>query len=194
MIIRTYKYSMEDLKIERATWSVKRILNIAKDVADGMAYLSSVGIILRTLAPSNILLDSKNTALIGDYGLSRVLNFKMQGLMTRGVGIPYYEAPELMKSGNQSYGTEVDVFSFGVILWEFLTKRDPYDHLSPMAIESFFNSIVSGTRPQIDNIIILKQHPLLKEIIVTCWDGNATVRPTFEKLANQLGDYIIDME
>jgi len=194
IVHKSYKNSLEDLRKERPTWSVKRVLSVAKDVTDGMAYLSSVGIIHRTLSPINILLDSKNTALISDYGLARVEDFKKQGYMTKGLGVPLYEAPELMVSVGD-YGTEVDVYSFGIILWELLTNRVPYDHLRiNNTTEFLFPHVVGGKRPQTDNAEVFIKHPQITELMMKCWAKNSAERPKFEYLAQVLSDYIIDME
>jgi hypothetical protein len=61
---------------------------------------------------------------IGDYGLSRRISASMGGEMTRKVGTPYYMAPEI-KNGN--YGTSIDVYACGVILFEMLTGHPPFE-------------------------------------------------------------------
>jgi len=184
--------TLEDLmKKELTKWGIKRFLAIAKDVADGMFYLASCGIIHRDLKPANVLVDSNYCAMISDYGISRPINFSGADMgMTLGVGTPIYMAPELLKEGNKSYANEVDVYSFGIILWQLVTKREPYTDFRG-AIFDFVREIVGGMRPPIDQN---KVDPKLAELIAKCWNDQSLARPAFNEVSKKLGEYIIDLE
>jgi len=63
-----------------------------------------------------------------DYGISRVCNT----VMTNAIGTPAWMAPEILAS--QNYDEKVDVYSFGIVLWELLTRSAPFDGVNPFLI------------------------------------------------------------
>ena len=92
-------------------------------IARGVAYLHDHGVVHRDLKPANIFVEHGHLK-IGDYGLSRRISASQGGDVTRGVGTPYYMAPEI-KNGN--YSTSIDVYACGVILYEMLTGHPPFE-------------------------------------------------------------------
>ena len=105
------------------TWEQR--INIAKDIASGMAYLHSMNIIHRDLNSQNCLVRENGTVVVADFGLARIIssnrrysNGKRRDRRKRYtvVGNPYWMAPEMMKG--KKYDEKVDVFSFGIILCE----------------------------------------------------------------------------
>lgn len=99
-------------------------------LARGVAYLHDRGVIHRDLKPANVFIEH-GTLKIGDYGLSRRLSDSTIENMTKWVGTPHYMAPEIRKGG---YGTSVDIYACGVILYEMLTGRRPFEGQSPEEI------------------------------------------------------------
>ncbi|CAI8611326.1 unnamed protein product [Vicia faba] len=121
--------------------SVIQMIKICSDVAEGMCYLhhcSPVKVVHCDLKPSNILLDDDFTALVSDFGISRLLKgdngvnsacnsisfSSTHGLLCGSVG---YIAPEYGMGKHAS--TEGDVYSYGVTLLEIVTGRRPTDVL-----------------------------------------------------------------
>ena len=95
---------------------------IAFGVALGMHYLHEKGLVHRDLKTPNVLLDDDKLPKICDFGLSRVITYDN---MTRAIGTPQWMAPEIIKGG--VYDEKVDVYSYGVILWEMLTEEIPFE-------------------------------------------------------------------
>lgn len=127
------------LVTNRATGSLSIIqrLNIALDVAEALAYLhhhSNPSIVHCDIKPSNILLDENMTAHVGDFGLARILNMdacehNSGGSSSAGIrGTIGYLAPE--HAMGLRVGVEAEVYSYGVLLMEILTKLRPTDHTS----------------------------------------------------------------
>jgi TPR repeat protein len=85
-------------------------------LAHEMKFIYSTGVIHRNLKPENVLLDERGWVRIGDLGICRFVDMKVT--QTKLVGTPLYMAPEMYHEGE--YTAAVDVYSFGLILYEFL--------------------------------------------------------------------------
>jgi serine/threonine protein kinase len=94
-----------------------------RGVCAGVAYLHDHGIVHRDLKPGNIFSD-ENTVKIGDYGLAKFISCSRRSGQTESVGTVHYMAPEI---ANGRYGREIDTYALGIILFEMLTGRVPFE-------------------------------------------------------------------
>jgi tRNA A-37 threonylcarbamoyl transferase component Bud32 len=105
---------------------------IARQVCEGLAEAHAMGIVHRDLKPQNIMIDKDGNAKIMDFGIARSIDSK--GITESGmiIGTPEYMSPE------QAEGITVDprsdLYSLGIILYEMLTGRVPFDGGTPMSI------------------------------------------------------------
>lgn len=168
-------------KNERNLDKRKRLL-IAMDVAFGMEYLHSKNIVHFDLKSDNLLVNLRDPhrpiCKVGDLGLSKV---KCQTLISGGVrGTLPWMAPELLNGSSSLVSEKVDVFSFGIVMWELLTGEEPYADLHYGAI---IGGIVSNTlRPPVpDNC-----DPEWRSLMERCWSAEPPERPIFTEIANEL--------
>ncbi|MBN1910588.1 MAG: protein kinase [Pirellulales bacterium] len=92
-------------------------------IAAGVAYLHDHGIVHRDLKPGNIFSD-EGRVQIGDYGLSKFVSCSRRSGHTESVGTVHYMAPEV---ANGRYGKEIDIYALGIVLFEMLTGRVPFE-------------------------------------------------------------------
>lgn len=108
------------------TMDLSEIHKIMTQIKDGLEYLRSKGIMHRDLKPQNILLH-KGNAKIADFGLSIMIEGEAQLLNTM-CGSPLYMSPEIIE--HQKYTAKSDLWSIGVILYQLIYHKHPYNHCS----------------------------------------------------------------
>ncbi|KYQ89723.1 SH2 domain-containing protein [Tieghemostelium lacteum] len=152
-----------------------RAILIARDTALGMnwLHLSNPPILHLDLKPANLLVDNNWVVKVADFGLSKI----KQGSSTSGqAGSPLYMAPEMLL--NQEYDEKADVFSFGILLWELLTKQEPYNKLY-----TSYPALVEGVVHKKNRPIIPDFWPTrLKELLNRCWEHFPNKRPSFQNI------------
>lgn len=147
---------------------------IAMGIAHGLAKLHEAGIIHRDLKSLNILLDDYYFPKICDFGLSRQLIDGPGQFMTTKVGTPHWMAPELFT--NQKYDYKIDVYAYGMLLWEILTHSSPFKGKTALEIMD----IVVNHNQRL-SIPLLTPSPL-KKLINACWNADPNQRPTCKEI------------
>ncbi|KAM1087785.1 hypothetical protein ACFX2H_013251 [Malus domestica] len=159
----------------------KRLI-IAMDAAFGMEYLHGKNIVHFDLKCENLLVNMRDpqrpVCKIGDLGLSKV---KQQTLVSGGVrGTLPWMAPELLSGKSNMVTEKIDVYSFGIVMWELLTGDEPY---RDMHCASIIGGIVNNTlRPQIPPWC----DPEWKSLMESCWAPEPSQRPSFSEISQKL--------
>eukprot|EP01114_Cavostelium_apophysatum_P014364 TRINITY_DN3705_c0_g1_i1.p1 TRINITY_DN3705_c0_g1~~TRINITY_DN3705_c0_g1_i1.p1 ORF type:complete len:636 (+),score=121.08 TRINITY_DN3705_c0_g1_i1:92-1999(+) len=162
-------------------WEIK--LKVSIDVCRGMNYLHKCEpiIIHRDLKSHNLLVDENFKVKVSDFGLATLVTTQSSGSMTA-CGTPAYTAPEVLR--NERYDTSADVFSFGVVLWELVTRKEPHKGIPPFQVVYLVGT--QGKRLTIPSTC----PPSITQIIQECWRDEPSERPTFEELTAALEDLL----
>ncbi|GMH07985.1 hypothetical protein Nepgr_009825 [Nepenthes gracilis] len=155
---------------------LKLAVKQALDVARGMEYVHGLGLIHRDLKSDNLLIFSDKSIKIADFGVARI-EVQTEG-MTPETGTYRWMAPEMIQ--HRPYTQKVDVYSFGIVLWELMTGMLPFQNMT--AVQAAFAVVNKGVRPIIPNDCL----PVLAEIMTLCWDANPDVRPPFSDVVKML--------
>ncbi|KAK2951080.1 putative serine/threonine protein kinase [Blattamonas nauphoetae] len=168
------------------------LFDIADQAARGLLYLHQQHAIHKDLKPLNMLLTldpptNSNPSptlrvMISDFGLSKLKTHTKTFLPRKGTLA--YTAPECFN--NDPCNEKVDVFSFGIVMWEILVRDIPFKQLHAQRVIS---EICEGRRPRLPTI---PAHlaPLLQpyqELMVRCWDENPDLRPNMSEVCSILG-------
>ncbi|KAK4487014.1 hypothetical protein RD792_006329 [Penstemon davidsonii] len=138
--------------------SIAQRLGIMIDVASAIKYLHqdySSPIVHCDLKPSNILLDENMVALVGDFGIAKLLTNDRRMELTKTLGTIGYMAPEYGSEGLVS--TSVDVYSYGILLMETFTRKKPTDEmfLGQLTLRNWvFGSLPNGIAKLVDDDLL----------------------------------------
>ncbi|XP_060537020.1 insulin-like receptor [Cylas formicarius] len=179
--LRSHRPDAESLNsiIPKQPPSLKQILQMAIEIADGMAYLEAKKFVHRDLAARNCMVSEEMTVKIGDFGMTRDIyetDYYRKG--TKGLLPVRWMAPESLKDG--VFTSSSDVWSYGVVLWEMATlASQPYQGLSN---DQVLRYVIDGGVMERPENCPDKLYALMR----FCWQHKPTARPTFMKLCQIL--------
>ncbi|KAJ8540753.1 hypothetical protein ON010_g12472 [Phytophthora cinnamomi] len=174
---------------DEATWgriSIKQKALLGLEIAQGIAWLHKHGMIHRDIKTHNILINGdlatpRSSLKIGDLG-SAVAWQQQEPLLLEEVGSSGYTAPEVF--AHHGYDNKVDVWSFGIVLWE-LASSCPQDRINPftgMEGGEFVSKVQGGCRPK-----FVHAHQIrFKPVVEKCWIVNPLQRPEMDEVVKQL--------
>ncbi|XP_049732797.1 non-receptor tyrosine-protein kinase TYK2 isoform X3 [Elephas maximus indicus] len=176
--------------LPRHSVGLAQLLLFAQQICEGMAYLHAQHYIHRDLAARNVLLDNDRLVKIGDFGLAKAVPEGHEYYRVRedGDSPVFWYAPECLKECKFYYAS--DVWSFGVTLYELLTRCD-FSQSPPLK----FIELLGLTQGQ---MTVLRLTELLERgerlprpeacpceiyyLMKNCWEAEASFRPTFQNL------------
>jgi serine/threonine protein kinase len=128
----TLKVRLNDYRVrgEQMPWG--ETIRILLDVLDGLAYAHSEGMTHRDVKPANILLTKRGQAVISDFGIAHIVGATQHTAAGALMGTLNYIAPEQGLEGRSD--ARSDIYSLGIVLYEMLTQRTPFDADTPLAI------------------------------------------------------------
>ncbi|KAL5575403.1 hypothetical protein UlMin_017102 [Ulmus minor] len=166
-------------KLECRIVPPKKLISIALDIARGMEYIHSQGVIHRDLKPENVLIDQNFKLKIADFGIA--CDDAYCDSLADDPGTYRWMAPEMIKK--KSYGRKVDVYSFGLILWEMVAGTIPYEDMNP--IQAAFAVVNKNLRPVIPSDCPAAMRALIEQ----CWSLQPDKRPEFWQVVKVLEQF-----
>jgi serine/threonine protein kinase/predicted ATPase/Flp pilus assembly protein TadD len=140
--------SLSDLLHMQDSLSIERALQIALDLSDALTRAHRLGVIHRDIKPSNVLLAADGTPRLSDFGIAHSAtgeNITRTGTL---LGTAAYLAPEAFKT--EQVNERSDIWSFGVMLYQMLTGRLPFDNRQPLPV--LITSILNQPVPDITTL------------------------------------------
>jgi serine/threonine protein kinase len=128
----TLKVRLNEYRARGERMPLGEMLRVIIDILEGLAYAHSEGIVHRDLKPANILLTKRGQAVVTDFGIAQIVggtNYTVSGAL---MGTLAYMAPEQGLQGTTS--VQSDIYSLGIVFFEMLTGRPPFDADTPLAI------------------------------------------------------------
>ncbi|XP_051892252.1 tyrosine-protein kinase Fyn-like isoform X4 [Pristis pectinata] len=163
-----------------------QLVDMAAQIAAGMAYIERMNYIHRDLRAANILVGENLVCKIADFGLARLIEDN-EYTARQGAKFPIkWTAPEAALYGK--FTIKSDVWSFGILLTELVTKgRVPYPGMNNREV---LEQVERGYRMPCPNACPASLH----ELMVQCWKKDPEERHTFEYLQSFLEDYFTATE
>lgn len=120
-------------ELERGPLSLPRAEQVVRQLCSALAYAHQRGVVHRDLKPSNVLIDEGGNCFLTDFGIAKMVEATVQITQTGAIiGTPAYMSPEQIR-GDDLDGRS-DLYSLGIVLYEMLTGRPPYQAETPPAI------------------------------------------------------------
>ncbi len=173
--------------IQKARISLALKYKLMIDTARAIEFLHSNGVLYRDLKPDNLLVFSVShnasvNCKLSDFGTSRIVEDpRVLVNHSSGIGTPIYMAPEMMDA-TQKYNLKVDVYSFGMLVWELMAEKQPFNEVK--RIWDLPRIVVDGLRPTID-----ESWPRpIQRLITEAWMHTAERRPTMKEALAVLTD------
>ncbi|GIL83127.1 hypothetical protein Vretimale_11467 [Volvox reticuliferus] len=166
--------------------NMRTLLLTLIEIASACGYLHRMGVVHCDIKPANVLLKSSNidfrgfTAKVSDFGLSRVEDDDTcASFPFNSCGTAAYVAPEALIC-NKKVNSSVDVYAFGILMWEMYTGQRPYGNMKQQQLVE--EVVMRGLRPKFPGTapagyVVLAQ---------SAWSGSPQARPSFDEILTHL--------
>ena len=149
-----------------------RRMQVARDVAEALRYLHAfeVPVIHRDIKSANVVVDELT-------GQCKLIDFGLASSRVVSAGTPSYMSPELLAGA--TYNASVDVYAFGVLLWELFAQQMPFDGYDIPTVKA---KVIGGERPAIP----LSTPRVVQRLFSECWHQEVGERPSFAEVVPRL--------
>ncbi|XP_034028436.1 proto-oncogene serine/threonine-protein kinase mos [Thalassophryne amazonica] len=165
-------------------------LRFSTDVAHGLRFLHANHIVHLDIKPANVLVSSEHLCKIADFGCSLKLDpgcdaSALSPHLSHVGGTYTHRAPELLKG--EPVSAKADIFSFGVTLWQLVTREQPYTGDRQHVL---YAVVAQHLRPPLRQHAVFRTDlgRLLGTVLTRCWTGEAACRPSAEEVLLQLDE------
>jgi serine/threonine protein kinase len=161
--------SLNKLIYGNQSLTLKQRLDLALGICSGLKLLHKKDIVHKDLKSLNILLDGNGIPKIADFGTASVIKDNKTMTAGEGVGSPCWMAPEICQNGKPS--KKSDIYSFGMILWEIMAGKAPYENKRNTM--SILMDVSNGKRETIPSNCPAE----IAHLIQQCWSQDPSERP-----------------
>ncbi|XP_056099113.1 proto-oncogene serine/threonine-protein kinase mos [Rhinichthys klamathensis goyatoka] len=156
------------------------------DIARALQHLHAHVTVHLDLKPANVLVSQQGVCKLADFGCSFKLSSKSDTVVTHlsEIGGTFtHRAPELLKG--EEVTTRVDIYSFGITMWQLLTRESPYEGDRQCIL---YAVVAYNLRPSITRDVFIQSSSgkTCQKLISRCWDSDPNIRPTADQLVNEL--------
>ncbi|MEA5039411.1 MAG: Stk1 family PASTA domain-containing Ser/Thr kinase [Clostridiaceae bacterium] len=161
--------TLKDYLSRRGPLTPKEIIIFSTQIAKALEHAHSRDIIHRDIKPQNIMLLRDGTVKVADFGIARLMNRQQTYSKGEAIGSVHYVSPEQAKGSHIDNRT--DIYSLGVIMYEMITGRLPFEGDTPVSIAlQHINSLalppsalMDGVPPQLEDITMKAMNPSLSK-------------------------------
>ncbi|XP_072547347.1 proto-oncogene serine/threonine-protein kinase mos [Salminus brasiliensis] len=155
----------------------------ASDVSRALLHLHAHGVAHLDLKPANVLVSRAGVCKLADFGCSLQLGRDREARASEIGGTYTHRAPELLKG--ERVTARADIYSFGVTLWQLLTREIPYQGDRQYVI---YAVVAYGLRPELDKDVFRRSAGgrACRELVSRCWSAEPDLRPSAEELLSGL--------
>ncbi|KAJ7596344.1 kinase-like domain-containing protein [Mycena floridula] len=185
LVFRWYEKGNASIYLHRKDLGTK--LTVIQGILRGLQHLHSNGIIHGDLKAANVLIRPDGTAVLSDFGLSKIVLEQHSGYSTWPTGSPHWLAPELCSAlkaeqpllDNISFAS--DIWALACTVYELLTDRKPYFHLNLKYPHNIMMEIAAGERPQLlFGMIPGPYFSAIDSLLNDCWAIQPSQRPSID--------------
>jgi len=175
------RYEEEQKDFDDEYWEL--VTRLAEQTVAGIRYLLGKGILHHDLKAQNLLLDENYKVKVSDFGLAKATDEVRFGASSASEGVQkgssLWMSPEYLNGS--PYDEKCDVYSFGMVLLELVTRRLPWEEVKELS--QIVLKVAQGQRPPLPDNGLPSQ---LRDLIQRCWAHDAGERPTFDEIAQAL--------
>ncbi|XP_066518620.1 proto-oncogene serine/threonine-protein kinase mos [Hoplias malabaricus] len=155
----------------------------ATDIASALHHLHAHGVAHLDVKPANVLVSPAGVCKLADFGCSLRLEREHEEARPLEIGGTYtHRAPELLRG--ERVTARADVYSYGVTLWQLLTREPPYRGERQYVM---YAVVAQGLRPELDLAVFRSAVGcVIKDLLVLCWSAEPNTRPSAADLLSEL--------
>lgn len=203
LVMPLLQESLDDVLQREGKLPPAEAASLVLQVADGLQVAHAKGLIHRDVKPGNILLDAEGKALLADFGLARDIKRPPHEITRQPWGTPEYMAPEQLHG--DTVDQRADVYALGVVLYELLTGKRPFDGSSaydiaaqalsgPLKPPSTYEPAISS---RLDDVVLMAlarergaRYPGMAEFIAALHDAAHDAASQRPEHATDVGDAV----